>query len=196
MLDNDFISKVKIFSKKNSDQDDIHGYPHVERVFKTCIHLGTIMNANMKILKISALLHDIGRIKEVNDSSGKHHAELSAEIASGFLNSYQEVLSKNEIAKIIHGIRAHSFSNDVKPKTLEAKILSDADKLDAMGAIGLYRTIAFTVKNHNGIDMVIKHMEEKILDLKRDLYLEESKMLAEERQQILMDFYEKIKNEK
>ena len=132
----------------------------------------------------------------MNDSRGKHHAELSAEIATNFLKSYQEVISKNEIEQVIHCIRAHSFSNDVKPKTLEAKILSDADKLDAMGAIGLYRTIAFTVKNHNGIDTVIKHMEDKILDLKRDLYLNESKVLAEERQQILMDFYKKIKNEK
>ena len=196
MDDHDFILIVKRFSSENSDQDDIHGYPHVERVFKTCVDLGIQMNANMRILKISALLHDIGRINEMNDSRGKHHAELSAEIATNFLKSYQEVISKNEIEQVIHCIRAHSFSNDVKPKTLEAKILSDADKLDAMGAIGLYRTIAFTVKNHNGIDTVIKHMEDKILDLKRDLYLNESKVLAEERQQILMDFYKKIKNEK
>jgi len=196
MDDQDFISIVKKFSYKNSDQDDIHGYPHVKRVFKTCVDLGIQMNANKRILKISALLHDIGRIKEKFDSSGKHHAELSAEIATDFLKSYQEVLSKNEIEQVIYCIRAHSFSNDVKPKTLEAKILSDADKLDAMGAIGLYRTIAFTVKNHNGIDTVIKHMEDKILDLKRDLYLNESKVLAEERQQILTDFYKKIKNEK
>jgi len=192
----DFILKVKNFSKKNSDKDDIHGYPHVERVYKTCNHLGAQINANMLILQISALLHDIGRIKEKDSSSGKNHAELSAEIAREFLSSYQEVLSKKEIEEIIHCIRAHSFSNDVNPRTLEAKILSDADKLDAMGAIGLYRTIGFTIKNQHGIETVIKHMEEKILDLKQDLFLNESKILAEERQQILLDFYKKIIKEK
>ena len=76
MDDHDFILIVKRFSSENSDQDDIHGYPHVERVFKTCIQLGTQMNANMQILKISALLHDIGRIKEINAPNEKNRLGL------------------------------------------------------------------------------------------------------------------------
>lgn len=196
MCNDDFISKVKSFSQKNSDMDDIHGYPHVVRVFNICIQLGSQMNANMLVLKVSALLHDIGRIKEINDSSGKNHADLSAGIAREFLHSDKIILFQKEIDQVIHCIKAHSFSNNVIPKTLEAKILSDADKLDAMGAIGLYRTIGFTIKNNDGIDTVIHHMEEKILNLKEKLYLDSSKSLAEERQQILVDFYEKIKKEK
>ncbi len=196
MSDNDFISRVKLFSKSCSEQDDIHGYPHVRRVFKTSIQLGHQLNANMLILKISSLLHDIGRIKESVDSTGKNHADISAEMALEFLNSNQGILSREEINHVIHCIRAHSYSNEVIPKTLEAKILSDADKLDAMGAIGLYRTIGFTIKSHHGIDMVIRHMEEKILQLKDNLYLDASRTMAGERQQILVDFYKNIKKEK
>ncbi|MFX1274707.1 MAG: HD domain-containing protein [Promethearchaeota archaeon] len=196
MSNDEFILRVKSFALKNSDQDDIHGFPHVERVFNTCVQLGNQLKANMLILKVSALLHDVGRIKEHIDSKGRNHANISAEIAKEYLSSNQDYLSKDEIDHIIHCIRAHSFSNNIKPKTLEAKILSDADKLDAMGAIGLYRTIGFTIKNQNGIDTVIQHMEEKILNLKENLYLKSSKILAEQRQQILKDFYEKIKKEK
>ncbi|GAH41189.1 unnamed protein product, partial [marine sediment metagenome] len=81
-------------------------------------------------------------------------------------------------------------------KTLEAKILSDADKLDALGAIGLYRTIIFTLRNKGGIEQVINHLENKILKLKDGLYLEVSKQIAEERSKIIIDFYNKIREER
>ena len=97
MFNDEFILKVKIFAQKNSDQDDIHGYPHVQRVFNTCIEMGSQMNANMLVLKISALLHDVGRIKEKFNTIGKNHADLSAEIAQKFLSSNQFNLSKDEI---------------------------------------------------------------------------------------------------
>ena len=79
--------------------------------------------------------------------------------------------------------------------TLEAKILSDADKLDALGAIGLYRTIGFTIKNGGGIEQVINHLENKILHLKDKLHLDESKKIAEQRYNIIADFYTKIKEQ-
>ena len=193
MIKKELIKQVRNYSFENSEKDDIHGFLHIERVRNLCLQLGKEMNANLLLLEIAALLHDIGRKsknKEIN------HANISADITKNYLSSINYNFSKGEIDQIIHCIKSHSFSNKIIPQTLEAKILSDADKLDAMGAIGLYRTIAFTAKNHNGIDTVIKHMEDKILDLKRDLNLNESKILAEERQQILMDFYKKIQNEK
>ncbi|MHA1343412.1 MAG: HD domain-containing protein [Promethearchaeota archaeon] len=196
MLEKEIISAVKLFSAKNSKPDDIHGFPHIKRVYNISKMLGKALNANLFVIKIAALLHDIGRKKEEEMLRGINHAEISAEIARNFLNSNNFALTPDDLTNIILSIKAHSFSNNVKPETLEAKIISDADKLDALGAIGLYRTIGFTVKNNGGIDKVIEHLETKILKLKDLLYLDISKKIANKRQEIILEFYNKIINEK
>ena len=194
MTDDNNILKVRRFAQKNSQQDDIHGFSHVERVYEMSVKLGKELNANVRVLKISALLHDVGRIKRGKHVKLTNHAEVSAEMALKFLRASELSLSQEDIDRIVHAIRAHSFSNDVVPETLEAKILSDADKLDALGAIGLYRTIGFTVQNEGGISTVIEHLENKILKLKDQMYLDVSKEIAEKRQQIILEFYNKIKS--
>ena len=188
------ILKVRNFACDNSEKDDIHGFAHVERVLKTCIEIGTNLNANLFVLKTAALLHDVGRYlnKEIKN---KNHAEISSEIAKNFIvkNSYD--IGAEDLENILHCIRSHSFSNDVKPNTLEARILHDADKLDALGAIGLYRTIGFTLKSQGEIEQVIDHLEKKILKLKDMLYLEYSKNLAERRHKLVLEFYDQILKE-
>ena len=196
MLDNRFFSKVRKFAVDNSEKDDIHGFNHVERVYNICIKIGEKLHANIDLLKIAVLLHDIGRIDEKRDNLKRNHAEISAEKALKFLTSQDFKIPMEDINKIIHCIRTHSYSNNIVPETLEAKILSDADKLDALGAIGLYRTIGFTVKNHGGIEQVIKHLENKIMKLKDLLYLDISRKIAKESQHIIFDFYNKIKKER
>jgi uncharacterized protein len=158
--------------------------------------IGKKLNADLKILIIAALLHDIGRIQEDKDIQKRNHAEISAELARPFLASNHFTLTQNEIDKIIHCIQAHSFSNDLIPETLEAKILSDADKLDALGAIGLYRTIGFTILRKGGLDDVIEHLENKILKLKNRLFLDISQEIASSREKIIFNFYNKIKEQK
>jgi len=194
MNDDNIILKVRNFARNNSQQDDIHGFSHVERVYDMCIRIGKDLNVNMRILKISALLHDVGRKMADNSAKLNNHAEVSAEMAVEFLSADELNLSQDDIDGVVHAIKAHSFSNGVVPTTLEAKILSDADKLDALGAIGLYRTIGFTVQNKGGIDTVIEHLDNKILKLKDQMYLGISKEIAEKRQQIISEFYEKIKS--
>ncbi len=195
MLNKNFISKVRKFALDNSEEDDIHGFLHTERVLDLCLHIGKNLGANLLILEIAALLHDIGRNNKRLKTSNKNHAELSSEIASKFLDSYNFKISQEDFTNIIHTIRSHSFSNNSNPQTLEAQILSDADKLDALGAIGLYRTIGFTVKNNGNIVDVINHLEEKILKLKDMLYLDISKKIAEKRHKIILDFYNQIKSD-
>lgn len=195
MTKDNIISLVTEFAKQNSEKNDIHGFDHIERVFSLSISIGKKLKADLKILKIAALLHDIGRIQENREIKKRNHAEISAEIAEHFLTSDKYNLTQNEIDKIVHCIQTHSYSNKLVPETLEAKILSDADKLDALGAIGLYRTIGFTIIKGGGIKQVINHLENKILRLKDILYLDESKKIAEERQKIILDFYNKIKDQ-
>jgi len=191
----EILSAVRTFAYNNSENDDLHGFKHVERVLNLCVQIGTALNANLLTIKIAALLHDVGRIHEENNDV-KNHAEISAEMAEKFFQKTNFNLNIDNIENIIHSIRAHSFSNKVKPKTLEAKILSDADKLDALGAIGLYRTIIYSFKLKNGgIEKVIEHLEKKIIKLKDRMYLDISKEIAKERQKIILDFYYKIKKE-
>jgi len=192
---NDILSKVRTFAYNNSEKNDIHGFKHVERVLKLSSEIGAVLNANLLVIRIAALLHDLGRYL-MKDDEVKNHAEFSAEIAENFISKNNFSIAIEDVYNILHCIRAHSFSNDVEPKTLEAKILSDADKLDAIGAIGLYRTIGFTIKNHGGIEQVIHHLENKILKLKDLLYLDYSKQMAEKRHELILDFYNKIKEEK
>ena len=188
------IANVRSFAYENSKKDDIHGFKHTERVLKQSLEIGTSLNANLTVIKIATLLHDVGRYLKKEDEV-KNHAEISAGIAERFIYKNNFNIAKEDIKNILHSIRSHSFSNEIIPKTLEAKILSDADKLDAIGAIGLYRTIGFTLRNNGGIEQVIKHLENKILNLKDRMYLEVSKQIAEKRHKIIQNFYEQIKKE-
>jgi len=194
MNHNEILSKVRSFAYNNSEKNDIHGFEHVERVLKLSSEIGTVLNANLLVIKIAALLHDVGRYVK-KDNKVRNHAEISAEIAENFIIKNNFNIAIKDVENILHCIRAHSFSNDLEPKTLEAKILSDADKLDALGAIGLYRTIGFTIKEFGGIEQVIHHLENKILKLKEMIYLDYSKQIAEKRDEIIRDFYSQIKKE-
>jgi len=195
MSDNNLISIVRKFAVENSEKNDIHGYAHVERVYNTCVKVGKKLNANLKVLQIAALLHDVGRIHEKTDKLNRNHAEISADMSKEFLSSNGLTLVQDEFDNIIHSIRAHSFSNKIIARTLEAKILSDADKLDALGAIGIFRTIGFTLENKGGIIQIIEHLENKILKLKEQMFLEYSKTIGEDRHKSALDFYNKLKKE-
>jgi len=194
-MNSNIFKAIHEFALSNSQMDDIHGFPHLERVFDLCMQIGTKLKANLKVLKVAALFHDIGRSKKDYTTTERHHADISADLAHNFLNSQEFGFSKEDIKNIIHCIQSHSFSNHKKPKTLEAQILSDADKLDAIGAIGLYRTIGFTIKNNGNLNDVIKHLEEKIIKLKDMLLLDISRKIAEKRHKIVLDFYQQIKIE-
>ncbi len=196
MSDDEIISIVKDFALRNSKKDDIHGFPHVQRVYNTCIEIGKKLNANLIVLKLSALLHDIGRNQGLKSNINRNHAEISAEMALNFFNLNNFKLSQDDLIDVIHCVKAHSFSNKISPETVEAKILSDSDKLDALGAIGLYRTIGFTIQNNGGIEQVIDHLENKILKLKKKMYLNISRDIAKKKLNIINDFYDLIWKEK
>lgn len=193
--DEDLFTKIKNYAIVNSKQDDIHGFPHVQRVYDLCIRMAKNFRINFKILRTAALLHDIGRFNEDYGQNNKNHSEISANLAQTFLNSLDFGFSPEEIDQITHCIRSHSYSNRVKPNTIEAQILSDADKLDALGAIGLYRTIGYTITKNGGVKQVIDHLENKILKLPSYLCLEISKEIAERRILIIQDFFKEISNQ-
>lgn len=120
-----------------------HDFSHVLRVYRLCLHLAEFeSNVDLLVLRVAALLHDIARHREDLDSSGKiRHEVLGAEMAEKILRDLG--FPESKIGEVKHCILAHRFRGKVKPETIEAKILSDADKLDVLGAVGIARAFMF-----------------------------------------------------
>lgn len=163
-----------------------HDRGHVERVAKIAKFIAEKEGGNVEVVVKSAELHDIAR-------SAKNHAIESAKIAEKLLR--EQGFKEDFINAVKHAIETHSFSAKIQPQTLEAKILSDADKLDAIGAIGVARAFMFSGENNRSIEETLKHFEEKLLKLRDLLYTETAKKIAKERHEFLKIFYEQIKRE-
>jgi uncharacterized protein len=124
-----------------------HDIDHVLRVYNLCLTLAKGKKVDWEVLKIAALLHDIGRAKEDRDPSGKtDHALVSARLTGPILKKTS--LAEDKIGHIKECIISHRYRTGCAPKSLEAKILFDADKLDSLGAIGVARALVW-VGRHN-----------------------------------------------
>jgi uncharacterized protein len=118
-----------------------HDWTHVERVRALALKIGKKEKADLGILELAALLHDVAKPQEMKIKGRFCHAEIGAEIATKILRKHK--LGKNIIDRIEHCIAAHRNKNKNAPATLEAIVLYDADKLDALGAIGAARLFQF-----------------------------------------------------
>ena len=176
--------KLEEISRQHQEYIGCHGYEHTERVIELSKVLGKTMNADMDVLIPAAILHDIGR---PNDN----HAYHSGVNARKILQEH----GYSKIEEIVHAIEVHSFSVGGEAKTIEAQILSDADKLDAIGAIGVYRTAQYGVEHNCTLDEFIKHFHEKLLKLKDLLYTKEAKKLAEKRHNYMLIYLDQLDKE-
>lgn len=118
-----------------------HDWTHVERVRVLSLFIGRREKADLGVLELAAILHDVGREQEMKSKGAFCHAEKSAEIAKNILAKYN--ISQEAVSNIIHCIKTHRFRNSRIPGTIEAKVLFDADKLDSIGAVGLARAFLF-----------------------------------------------------
>jgi len=119
-----------------SDEDAAHNFEHVLRVLRLAERIGEAEGADMEVLRAAVLLHDVARVAE--DQGGPCHAEAGAERAREILAGHPT----DKVEAVAHAIATHRFRNSAVPQTLEARILYDADKLDAIGAIGVARAYA------------------------------------------------------
>jgi uncharacterized protein len=123
--------------------DAVHDFSHVERVYHMAERLAQAEGADLEIVGAAALLHDaLGTTPGGEQRANHHHssAEFAAEVLAG------EGWPAERIAAVQHCIRAHRFrDNSEPPQSLEAKILFDADKLDAIGAVGVIRAVGYAL---------------------------------------------------
>ena len=132
--------------------DPVHGFDHVLRVYHMAERLALAEGADLEIVRAAVLLHDAQPTAEVlsEELSGpgelrSNHHLTSAAFAGQVLR--EEGWADKRIAAVQHCIRAHRFRDDSEqPQTLEAMILFDADKLDAIGAIGAARAVAYAAR--------------------------------------------------
>lgn len=121
-----------------SKGDWAHGRGHIERVVRSALEIGRREGANLEVIELAAILHDILERKEYHDhiEGFRHEIEGAAE-ARRILCELG--LSKETIEAVAHCIEAHRKRSSHEPQTLEARCLFDADKLDCLGAIGVIR---------------------------------------------------------
>ena len=136
------LEKVQRIAKMYFDEArGSHDWEHTLRVFRLCERIGPAEGVDMDVLRVAAYLHDIGRGYQ-DDSNGRIcHAEKGVEMAQDILAGLP--LSKAQKENVIHCVRAHRFRGGCAPQTSEAKVLFDADKLDAIGAVGVARAFLF-----------------------------------------------------
>jgi uncharacterized protein len=118
------------------DGDGSHDLSHLQRVWRNASRIQCEEGGDTEVLVAAALLHDCVAV-EKNSSLRAHASRLSAEKASGHLAALG--WSASRIAATAHAIEAHSFSAGIEPTSIEARILQDADRLDAIGMIGVAR---------------------------------------------------------
>jgi len=184
------IKKAEEFVRNFFEREGTHGFSHVKRVFNLCMHIGKAEGADLEVLALAAFLHDVARPLE-DKGIVEDHAKEGAKIARRFLTS----LKYPKVDEVVHAIEAHRFSRPPDPRTLEAKILSDADKLDAIGAIGVARVFMYSGEHGRDIEFSIKHFEEKILKLRDLVYTHTAKKLAEERHKFVEEFVDRLVRE-
>lgn len=124
----------------NENPDPSHDILHVRRVVKLAKELAKKENANLEVVTPAAYLHDCVYICK-SDARRSQASTLSAEKAIELLKGWN--CDSQYFDQIFHAIRGHSFSADIKVESLEAKIVQDADRLDALGAIGIARCFIF-----------------------------------------------------
>ncbi len=119
--------------------DPAHDFSHILRVFKNARIIGLREGADMQVLLWAVLLHDAGSISKL--SMGSEELESRHRDARDAADEFLKTIGlPDEVrTKVLYAVDVHRFSKGIKPVTLEAKILQDADRLDAIGAIGIAR---------------------------------------------------------
>lgn len=197
-----------------------HNLDHVFRVYNLCLLLAKYeKDVDLEVLIPAALLHDIARVEESQDKTGEiDHAVLGSVAAENILRKLE--YEEEQIKKIKHCIITHRFRTGNEPKTIEAKILFDADKLDVIGASGIARTfmiagqfgqrltindslddyIQSNTTQNGRLKDVSKHTpfieyEVKFKKIPDKLYTEKAKEIGGERLEFMDKYFNRLKAE-
>lgn len=209
-MDKDLLERTLLYIQERFQNDySGHDYYHSIRVYKLATSICKGENADIEIVQLAALLHDVDDYKLFGGNVG------TSSNAEAFLisNKIADIQIK-AICDIIASISFKGTDTQI-PKSLEGKIVQDADRLDAIGAIGIARTFAYGGSKNRSMhipnqkpreDMnleeytksngtTINHFYEKLLKLKALMNTETAKTLAESRHKYMENFLNEFLNE-
>jgi uncharacterized protein len=178
----DKLEKVKAYAiQKLQTEVTAHDFSHSLRVMKIATHIGEKMNSDVdfEIISVAGLTHDIidRKVAKNVDASVR---ELSEELVTiGY--------TRTQVDLVLDIIQNMSYSSGKTPNTLEGKIVQDADRLEAIGAVAIARTFAYGGKLNRRIyeegdnNCSIAHFYDKLLLLKDRMYTDIGKEIAESR---------------
>ena len=172
------ISFIRALFDGNSDG---HDFEHSMRVYRTAMVLAeSEPGCDRLVVSLAALLHDA-------DDPKLFHTENNAN-ARKFLDS--QGIEQSTAEAVCLAVNSVSFSKNQgkRPETLEAMIVQDADRLDAMGAVGIARTFAYGGKHGRPLESSIQHFSDKLLRLKDMMNTDLAGKMAEDRHLFMMNF--------
>ena len=202
------LSKIKHEISSMMENDSAHDFSHIMRVYRNAELLCKKEKVDSELVLTSVLLHDLVSFKK-SDPRNKTASTKSAYKAKKILQKFE--YDDNEITIISDAICDHSFSKNTVPKTIEGKILQDADRLDALGAIGIARVFAVGgseerpfynskdpfCKSRNPDDQswTVDHFYRKLFKLEKLMNTRTGKSIAKERTLILKNYLKQLKRE-
>jgi len=184
-----------------------HGFDHVLRVLALAVRIAEAEGADLEIVRAATLLHDVARAETAG--TGQCHAQASARRA-------REILSgcpPERVEAVAHAIAAHRFRRGPAPATLEAKVLFDADKLDAIGAVGIARAYAIGGRRNSRLwadvppdytegdlpsaraHTAVHEFVYKLSKLKDRMHTESGRAIAKERHAYMVAFFQRLGQE-
>ena len=188
-MNNDLIEKAKEYARSLLVNNyGGHDYNHTLRVYNNAVAITKKeQGADLLIVSIAALLHDVDDYKLFNTENYQN--------ARVFLESND--VPEEQVHQIIEAIDLVSFSKnkDKRPGSLEGMIVQDADRLDAIGAIGIARTFAFGGEHSRPMEATIKHFDEKLFLLKDLMNTETAKSIAKGRHAFMKNFINELNQE-
>ncbi|ELA7888618.1 HD domain-containing protein [Vibrio parahaemolyticus] len=196
------------FMQQEMQVDAAHDIEHVKRVVKTAKQLCDEENADIAIVLPAAYLHDCFTYPK-DHPNRKQSSAIAAKKAIAYLESIQYPQHYHDA--IAHAIEAHSFCANIRPNTLEAQIVQDADRLDALGAIGVTRCIQvsthFNAQLYNDNDMFAKerelndkqftvdHFQTKLFKIVDTMNTESAKLEANKRKAFMQTYLKQLHDE-
>ena len=179
------ISYIKALFAGSSDGHDLD---HSLRVYKNALAIASnYPEVDMDLISLASLLHDV-------DDHKLFKTENNSNARTFLKNQNVPEETIEEIVKIINSV-SFSKNKGKTPETLEAKIVQDADRLDAMGAIGIARTFAYGGKKGRSLDDSVQHFHDKLLLLRDTLNTDEAREMAEQRHEFMVKFLEELSEE-
>ncbi|HEX3052629.1 MAG TPA: HD domain-containing protein [Aggregatilineaceae bacterium] len=203
---------VEFARRLYADDDPVHDFDHVLRVLALARRIGKAEGADMSVVETAVLLHDISRAGEdqqahVMNEETADHAVVAAEAAREILAA--QTSDRAFIEAVAHCIEAHRFRNAIQPQSIEAQTVFDADKLDAIGAIGVARAYAYGGMTRQklwsdvppdyagGGEQHTPYHEYvyKLSRIRERLYTETGRAIARERHAYMAAFFERLAQE-